>query len=522
MAMVKISFGLKTIKEEISMSLTMKKVISLFLCAMILLPTLIACGQQSSSPSDTDNQSGAPGDTNNTVVTEPETKDLVQDALDQVLLDVDWGGNDFGILYVNDVGGYKEEVEASPDSNDSSSSAVINDAVYERNTLFEEYCHLNFVKIPTTSAMAGTDLKTEVMTGTGDFHLVSQTTSGTADSALSGYLFNYLNLDIDYEKPWWDSGTLDFALCGKVFFMDGPFNIVDDDVTYVMMFNKDLREEYKIADPYQTVKNGDWTLDNFNTIISSLSADNGDGVWDEKDIYGFVAPHSIGTSFFYGAGLQFVINDRTMDEPELALNASKMEIALDVLAKARSIVHDNNSSYIAEGNEYDKAKEIFLDGRSLYYVEAASYLRKLNGSMEAEYGVIPIPKYSKAQEKYSTWRSAIGSTLSIPNTVASMDVEMFGKVLESYCLLSQKYVRPAYYDVMLTTRNVRDPESAEILDIIFENRIYDMGAYFEVLGFNTLFLKSVKEEDTFTSSYTSASKTFEKKVSRLLESVGRS
>ena len=199
-----ISFELKNVKEEISMSFTMKKVISLFLCAMILLPTLIACGQQPSSPSDINNQSGAPGDTNNTAVTEQETKDLVQDALDQVLSDVDWEGNDFGILYVDDIGGYKEEVEATPDSNDSSSSAVINDAVYERNALFEEYCHLNFVKIPTTSAMAGTNLKTEVMTGTGDFHLVSQTTSGTADSALSGYLYNYLNLDIDYEKPWWD------------------------------------------------------------------------------------------------------------------------------------------------------------------------------------------------------------------------------------------------------------------------------------------------------------------------------
>ncbi len=505
------------------MSLTMKKVISLFLCAMILLPTLIACGQQPSSPSDTDDQqSGAPGDKNNTVATEAETKDPVQDALDRVLSDVDWEGKDFGILYVSDISGYTEEIEASPDSNDSSSSAVINDAVYERNTLFEEYCHLSFVKIPTTSAMAGTDLKTEVMTGTGDFHLVSQNTSGTADSALSGYLYNYLNLGIDYEKPWWDSGTLDFALNGKVFFMDGSFNIVDDDVTYVMFFNKNLRAEHKVADPYETVKNGDWTLDTFNAIISNLSAENGDGVWDENDTYGFASPHTIGTSFFYGAGLQYVINNRTMDAPELALTEAKMEIALDVLAKARSIVHDNNSSYIAEGTEFRKAKEIFLDGRSLFYTEVASYLRALNGSMEAEYGVVPIPKYSKAQEKHSTWRSAMGSTLSIPNTVASMDVEMFEKVLEAYCLLSEKYVRPAYYDIMLTTRNVRDPESADMLDLIFENRIYDMGAYFEVLGFNTLFLKSVKEEDTFTSSYKSVSKTFDKKIARLLESVGRS
>lgn len=496
------------------MRLTMKQILSLLLCALLLLSMLVACGFPTNTPSGTSPDESVQGGTN-----ENETTDPVQEALDEVLPDVDWEGKDFGILYVNDIGGYTEEVEATANYGGSSSSAVINDAVYERNSLFSEYCNLNFVLIPTSSSMVGTNLKTEVQTGTGDFHLVTQTTSGTADSALSGHLFNYLNLDIDYEKPWWDAGTLDFAMCGRVFFMDGPFNIVDDDVTYVMMFNKELREEHQIADPYQTVKNDDWTLDNFNAIISKLSIENGDGKWDEFDTYGFAAPHSVGTTFFYGAGLQYVINDPTMDQPELALDASKMEKALDVLAKARAIVHENNSSYIAEGTEYGKAKAIFMEGRSLYYVEAASYLRTLNQSMDNSYGVIPIPKYDKAQENYCTWRSAIGSTLSIPTTVASMDVEMFANVLEIYCLLSQKLVRPAYYDTMLTTRNVQDPESAEMLNIIFANRIYDMGAYFETLGFNTLFMKSVKEADTFSSSYASASKTFAKKMSVLMQKI---
>lgn len=507
-------------KEEINMSLTLKRVISLLLCIIILLPTLVACGQQTENPSDTDNkQSGDSGDANNTEVSETETTDPVQDALDRLTADVDWGGKDFGMLYVNDIGGYVEEVEATADSGDSSSSGVINDAVFERNTLFEEYCKLNFVLIPVSSGMVSTSLKSEVQTGTGDFHLITQTMTGSADSAISGYLHNFMDLDIDYETPWWDAGTLDFALCGQVFFMDGPFNIVDDDVTFVMMFNKELQKQHQVPNPYETVMNGDWTLDNFNSIISNLSVENGDGKWDEKDTYGFSTPYSIGTTFFYGAGLQYVINDRTMDQPELALDSSKMEKALDVLAKARSIVKEGNSTYVAEGTEYGKAKEIFLDGRSLFYVEVASYLRALNKNMETEYGVIPIPKYNKEQEKYHTWRAGNGSTLSIPTTVASMDVEMFAKVLETYCVLSQKLVRPAYYDIMLTTRNVQDVESSEMLDLIFENRIYDMGAYFEVLGFNTLFNKSVIGEDTFSSSYAAAVKTYEKKMFVLLQKI---
>ena len=502
------------------MSLTLKKVISLLLCIMILLPTLVACGQQTESPSDTDNkQSGDSGNENNTEVSETETTDPVQDALDRLIPEVDWDGKDFGMLYVNDIGGYVEEVEATADSNDASSSSVINDAVFERNTLFEEYCNLNFILIPVSSGMVSTSIKSEVQTGTGDFHLITQTMTNSVDAATSGYLYNYTNLDIDYNTPWWDAGTLDFALCGHVFFMDGPFNIVDDDVTFVMMFNKELQRQHQVANPYETVTNGDWTLDKFHSIINGLASENGDGKWDENDTYGFATTDAVGTTFFYGAGLQYVINDRDMDRPELALDSSKMEKALGVLAKTRSIVKEGNSTYFAVGDKLGVETEVFRDGRSLYYVQAASYLRYLNTNMETEYGVIPIPKYNKEQTQYHTWRAGIGSTLSIPTTVASMDTDMFAQVLETYCVLSQKLVRPAYYDIMLTTRNVQDVESSEMMDLIFENRIYDMGAYFEVFGFYNLFTSSIIGEDTFSSSYAAAIKTYEKKLSVLIQKI---
>ena len=496
------------------MSLAMKKALSLLLCVLLLSASLASCGAHTELPPDTD-----PVESASNGGTETEQADPVQEALDALIPSADWGGKDFGILYVNDIGGYTEEVEAVPKSTDASSSAVINDAVYERNTLFSEYCNLNFVLIPTSNGMVDTSIKAEVQTGTGDVHLITRSTDGAAESALLGHLFSYLDLNINYEKPWWDAQTLNFAMCGKVFFMDGPFNIVDDDVTFIMLFNKELREQYHVDDPYQTVENGEWTLDYFNSVISTLSTDNGDGKWNELDTYGFATPNSIGATFFYGAGLQYVINNRDMDRPELALDASKMERALNTLEKARTIVHKNNSSFIGDGMDTDKSLGIFVEGRSLFFSQAASYLRYLNSNMEAEYGVLPIPKYDASQEKYHTWRAAIGSTLSIPTTVASMDVDMFAKVLEVYCLLSQKLVRPAYYDTMLTIRNVRDPESSEILDMVFSNRIYDMGIFFNTLGFSPLFMQSVIGENTFSSSYAATARGFEKKIELMIRKL---
>ena len=486
------------------------RILSLLLALLMAASTLVACG---TTPEEGGNTSG-----NTDTVTEVET-DPVEEALASLRGEVDWDGNDFGILYVNDIGGYTEEVEAEADSGDESSSGVINDAVFERNTLFEEYCNLKFTLIPVPNPSLGGRVVGEVQTGTGDFQLITSTTDVAASNATSGYLYNYLDMDIDYEQEWWDAGTLDFALDGKVFFMDGPFNIVDDDVTFVFMFNKELRAEYQVANPYDTVKAGDWTLEYFNSVVKELATENGDGKWDEKDTYGFSTPGSIGNTFFYGAGLQYVVNSRDMDTPELVLDA-KMEQALNVLDLARTIVLENNSTYVAPHGSEGISKEIFVQGRSLFYCEAASYLRGLNSSMEREYGVVPVPKYNKAQEHYTTWRHSIGSTLSIPTSVAKNDMDQFAMVLETYTLLSQKYVRPAYYEVMLTTRNVQDLESSEMLDLIFLHRAYDMAMYFTQLGFGSLFESAVLSSGSnFASGYASQSKRFDKQIANILRNL---
>ena len=490
------------------------QLLSAILAGLILLSSVVmsSCGN---NPEGSGNEDGS-----NTSTTEIEMEtDPVQEALDNVRSVANWDGKDWGILYANDISGYAEEVEAQAKAGTDTSSGVINDAVFERNTLFEEYGNLTFVLIPTSHTVITTNLQIEALSNTGDFQFVSQTTTATAGAATAGYLFNYLELDIDYDQAWWDQGTLDFALEGCVFFMDGPFNIVDDDVTFVMLFNKTLQHQYLVENPYDTVKRGEWTLDYFNSVVKDLSTEDGDGKWDENDTYGFAAPRSIGETFFYGADLKYVENSRNTETPELALNESRMERAINTIAKARKIVKENNSTYVAAVGEESLALEIFMDNRALYYVEAASYLRALNGGMDGEYGVIPIPKYDKNQEKYTTWRHGIGSTLSMPISISGQDLFEVANILELYAILSQKYVRPAYYDTMLTTRNVHDVESSEMLDLIFQNRIYDMAMYFDSLGFASLFSNSVIAVDTFTSSYSSVSRSFDKKMRYILEKL---
>lgn len=494
-----------------------RKILAMTLAVLMLLSCFVACGETTEETPD-DTKGSADGATQG-VESEGATVDALQEALVRIE-DADWGGGDFGVLYVNDIAGYTEEIEAEKEAGDQTSSALINDAVYERNCLLEDMCDLTIALVPTGNASIMSKMTSEVSTQTGDFVLCTAPTSITASMATSAMLYNYLEfLDIDYEQPWWDPGTLNFALDGRVFFMNGAHNIVDDDVTMIMMFNKKIQSEAKIENPYTTVRNSEWTLSYFNSIIQDVSADNGDSVWDEKDTYGFTTPGSIGNTFFYGAGLQYVKNDKDMDRPELVMVDSNLDKATQVLDLALSIIHENNATYMAAQGQEILSRDIFVNGRSMFYVEAASYLRALNQTMEGDYGVVPIPKWDKAQENYLTWTHDIGSTLSMPTAVLKHAEKLEG-VLEAYVVLSYQYVKPAYYDTMLTVKNVRDPESSEMLDLIFQNRTYDMAMYFTDLGMNSLFSSCVSaKKDNFASSFKSVSTRFDRKLNGILKKL---
>lgn len=455
--------------------------------------------------------------------TETEAKKDEIASMKEELGNPDWGKKDFVCLVQDE---FKSEVYAEDGAVDSTggSAQVLNDAVLNRNKLLEESCNLTFDTIIKATGDMSTAIKNEATTGTGDFHIIDyKMGNGTTSEALSGTLHDWESMGIDVDKSWWDSGTADFALRGKVYFMTGDVNFCDDNFTYVLIFNKDMQKKYEntIPNPYQTVLDWEWTLDYFNSIIQGISSESsGDGVWDENDTYGFVTTWEYGNTFFIGSDLRYIKNDRTMERPELALD-SMMDKALLVLDLAKSIFNDNNATFMSQPGEEAKGLSCFKSGRAMFYSEVASYLPQLNKDMDAEFGILPVPKYDKAQEYYRTWTFTSGGCLSLTSAITDADAEMIGKLVQYYAILSTEEVKPVFYDVMLTTQSVRDDESGEMLDLIFANRVYDMGFYFDSnFGLYSLFKNDVYQNtNKFSSAYKSATKKFDKKVNQLLKDL---
>ncbi len=493
------------------MKTKMTRLLSLLLATLLLTSTLAACADVK-DPNDPAETTGKVSET------EAETQDPAQAVLDEIGK-IDFGGKEFGILYR---AGSKSEVFAEKlgaNADENSSDTVINEAVYQRNELFQKNYNLVLSLIEKDDAGAQSSAQTEASASTGDFFLINHSLRTQAAMATGGYLRNLMDMDMELDYEWWDPGTASFVLEDGVYFMSGSLNISDDNVTYVLIFNKELQKTYSntIPSPYETVKNQEWTLDYFNRVIQGISSDNGDGVWDELDTYGFITTWEYGNTFFLGSDLRYVINE---DDMSLYLaNQANMEKAHNVLQLARSIYHDNNASFMSPPGQEGKGLTAFQENRGMFYGEVAAYLSSLNRNMDTAFGVVPIPKYDKAQENYRTWTHDSGSTFSATAAVPNDSAATIGALFQIYAVLSHQYLKPAYYDTMLTTRNVHDAESSQMLDIIFHNRVYDMAFYFD-LGFYDLFKNSVNENnDKFNSSYSSQTKRFEARMKSILKKL---
>ena len=96
-------------------------------------------------------------------------------------------------------------------------------------------------------------------------------------------------------------------------------------------------------------------------------------------------------------------------------------------------------------------------------------------------------------------------------------------MLKAKSSVSSSVIIPTYYDVALKDKYNRDSQSSEMLDIIRDSLIYDVG-YLNSFALDTaghLFVQLVREGKTdFASAYAKKEKTFQKRLDKMLEAYG--
>ncbi|MCL2097084.1 MAG: hypothetical protein FWH10_09335, partial [Oscillospiraceae bacterium] len=325
-------------------------------------------------------------------------------------------------------------------------------------------------------------------------------------------------------QPWWDQRAVkDLTVGDKLYYALGDINIMDNDATFAVFFNKQLISDYAMDSPYQFVRDGEWTLDVFNRMIVEISRDlNGDGIMDGNDLFGQLGQSDAAYDLFVGAGGRITVNN-SQNYPEISINNERTSAIIDKILinmgnrELTLFADDYTGQY---SNPWDElTRPMFKNNQGLFYTIGMGTANLLR-DMEIDFGILPLPKFDKNQgEYYNTIGS--GSTTSVCVPASGTNPELTGFALEAMAAESVYTLTEAYYTINFENKNLRDEESVEMTKIILNSRSYDLGSMFNFGGLVDMFAPMARRnENSFASDYERRGDNAQRAIERLMESFG--
>lgn len=476
----------------------MKRTLSIFLLAAILTSTFASCSETPAEEKDTTNAADTAAVNPGVTDTEEETVDVMAH-----LEKKNWGDVDFVISGRGSGSGEWESFEVIAEE---ITGEPINDAVYERNLYIAENYGVNLVGYNTNSYVA--EFRNSVASNTTDFQAGLMPAINSIALAIEGMLYDFNDLPVvDLQNPWYDqNANASLSIGGRLYNSFGDMNLQNLDLTWCVMFNKELAEEQQMGNLYDLVNKNEWTMAKLFELSKGITSDaDGNGTLNEYDDYGMVTPFDrTAYAFMYAGGVEYV----TKDADDFPAYSPLTEQAYTIFSEILSFYHTDDSCLNINGlnGQWRTSENMFMNNQIMFYVECMQNLSRFR-EMEVDFGVLPMPKYSADQEKYINMVCDFPSALVIPSN--SQDAEFTGFVVEAMNAKSSETVRSAYVDKCLMYKYSRDEESSGMLEIILDTMYYDPAYFYGWGGLtDTIGLLVSKNYDMLASQ----SKSIEKKI----------
>jgi len=419
----------------------------------MLLPTLAACGDVE-EPADTTPPSQ--------VTSSDEDDDIPDDELPD---DLNYNKEKITFISVNEM------------DYDDLTGDVVEDAVYERNKAVEERLGvvINVIREETPIDK----VITAVNGGSSDYDVMVELCWRAAPKFTGNYFYNLRNTEyLDFEKPWWNQSFTDVVTYNDITFgVTGAMVLSLYRRTYVTVFNKNLFTDANQPFLYEHVDNGSWTLDKQASLVPLFHRDNGNSQQDkEGDIYGFVSNDFIFVDPYWASCEVEIIRKNNDGEYEWVFESSKLH---DMAEKVLALYYGTGDAAYIENDDYQAEQTVLKVFSGNFAAMGTMVIQQLEDAsmrnMTQEYGVVPIPKYSEDQDTYYSQMHDGFTIACFPNTVKEDRADMLSAVLEAMSSVSYRIVRPVYYETALRTQIAKDPQSAEMMDLIINNIRIDAG-----------------------------------------------
>lgn len=432
-----------------------------FICTLLaVLLTFASCGTQGDSTENT---------TSSDETTVSEAEKTVYDELETK----NFNGKTFTILDSNQAPEQDVNIPG-----DTMNGDILNDVLYQRGIDVGERFGVEIKYVQLAPANGSATLKNSVLAGDSDYQLmIAQIKGGNLGSlATDGVLANLCDIEeLSLDQKWWSSLMYEnLRLNNTMYFTTGDIAPTMYTIASAIYLNKTLLANYGITtDFYQMVRDGKWTMDELNAIAKDRDIDlNDDGVMHANDdFFGFAhQPNSTVISWLMvGCGLN--LSDNVDGKIEITLDSEHAYEVYDKISQIKRL--------ITYDQQDDIQKKTFVDDRaiSMLHMVSATYTFK---NMKSDFSILPVPKYDENQENYHSlcnpWSDAY---VGIP---VNADYEFVGTITEALARYSYVNVRPKMLEQNLQQKKLRDTESIEMLNIIFDTTYLDFNSCYSFGG----------------------------------------
>ncbi len=496
-----------------------KRMLTMTLAILMLSQTLLVSCSEGTENAETTDTSATP--TADTVAEVVEETELTRENTPDDLPELNYDGANIMVLarqkawFTGEM--YAEELTGE----------VVNDAVYDRDISVEE--RLGVIIDYTLNDSTNTLINNNVTAGNDEFQIHVGSAVDTVQYGVNGNYYNllgeypeYLNLD----QPWWSQYyTEQGSIMGCSFFATGDLFMSLTKLAFVTYANMQMVEDYGFESPYNFVREGTWTFDNVMNMASQVYVDaNGNGVKDVNDVFGYSLGGQIGLDVYWSAFDLTICSKDENDVPSFNVDIEKMSAVLETLLPYYT---DSDFVYMSVNTgsdaEQDTIAQMLADDRMMFTPLRIMHTEQIR-EMESDYALLPLPKWDEQQSGYYTFVHDQYSIGGIP--VSVNDPSMVSAVMEAMAAESYRYVTPAYYDLVLNGKYIRDPDSAEMLEIAMDGVKIDFGWIhtYSLSSCSQALLRDIlynTKTANFASTYAKLEKVYAKLTEKLIEKIDK-
>ncbi len=449
-----------------------KMILRAFLLLLVLLMGIPFVGcQETPKPQET-NPVTTPSTDPDTDGAGSEPTDTEPEENGPNLPDVSFNGTEFTILiraedwYVEEL--YVRELDAKTTSVQRAVYQRLSDITYNYGVLFEA------IKDPDVRTTVSAVVK-----GSADaFDLVVDHGRYMCTSAASNFFYDWRNLPyVDLDADWWSQDAhKEFATPGgKLFVAIGDISYMSVGQAQVLWFNKDLVGDVDgLTSPYDLVRENKWLFDTFEEYVVTLNANlDGDGTGNaDTDSFGyFGSGWGVGIQMLYSAGCKIL--EWKNGEWNFPL---KKDVANEALFDLRELLYNSGAATL--NPDGDGVGRTALKERRAAFVDGIVHNAMGYAGEDLNYGLLPFPKYRKNVKEYYTSVNAGTNLYGVMRNTSDANAERISVIAEAMAYEGYDKVLPLYYDTVLSYQALKDEDSIEMLHIIHDSLIWDLGYYY--------------------------------------------